>query len=62
MDLLLQFSISPLHAEIACNGIVPENPNQRLRELKAMTIDIVVSHNGMDSLSATRKFNLQFDL
>ena len=38
------------------------NSVQWLHELKAMTIDIVMSHNGTDSLSATRKLNLQFDL
>ena len=27
-----------------------------------MTIDIVMSHNGTDSLSASRQLDLQFDL
>ena len=42
-----------------CDGL--ENPVQWLRELKAMTKDIAMSHNGADGLRASRKFNLQSD-
>jgi len=47
---------------VACDGFVPNNPAQRLHELKPMTIDIAISDNGAGGCGGARKFDLQFDL
>src|ERR1700747_217030 len=57
MDSFLQFSISLLQVEITCSSIFPKDLDQGLRKLKAMTIDIMISYNGADSLSASRKLD-----